>query len=62
MRELVISKSLLKHQYDTMRVADIAKYYGICSDKLYSILDDAGIERKIKRSKRREKTRTILKD
>ena len=62
MKDVVISKSLLIHQYETMKVSDIAKYYGICFDRLYSILDEAGIDRKVIRSPRREKTNTILKD
>jgi len=62
MKDLVISKSLLKYQYETMRVVDIMKHYGICADRLYNILDEANIERKIIRSPRREKTNTILKD
>ncbi len=61
MKDLVISKSLLKHQYETMRVADIAKYYGVCFDKLYGILDAASIERK-SRAPRREKINIIFKN
>jgi len=57
MRDLIISKKLLKVQYETMRVVDILKYYDICSDKFYSMLDEIGIKRKGK-----EKTNIILKD
>jgi len=56
MRDLVISKKLLKVQYETMRVIDILEYYDICSDKFYALLDEAGIKRKGK-----EKTNIILK-
>jgi len=57
MRDLIISKKMLKIQYETMRVIDILKYYDICSDKFYGILDESGIKRKGK-----EKTNIILKD
>lgn len=57
MRDLIISKKLLKIQYETMKVLDIMKYYDICSDKLYGILDEIGIKRKGK-----ERTNIILKD
>ena len=57
MRDLIISKKLLKTQYETMKVLDIMKYYDICSDKLYGILDEIGIKRKGK-----ERTNIILKD
>ena len=48
MEQKLISKAVLAHQYKTMRVIDIMDYYGICSDKFYKLLDEAGIERKVK--------------
>lgn len=61
-KELVISKTLLKHQYMTMKQKELLAYYGICLARLYKILDEAGIPRKINRSPKREYVKTILKD
>lgn len=54
MRQIVISKQTFIKQYETMPTKEICKYYGICSARFYKILDDFGIERKIKRSKNRD--------
>ena len=44
--KLEISKTLLAHQYATMRPVDIAEHYGICLARLYNILDACEIPRK----------------
>lgn len=61
MNEIQISKTFLAHQYETMRVTDIADYYGVCLDRLYKILDECGIERKRIRRKKREIPRVVIK-
>ena len=63
MRQKVISKTVLEHQYQTMKVLDILEYYDICCAKFYNLLDEAGIERKIKnRTPARERVIVTLKD
>lgn len=61
-KELVVSKSLLKHQYETMKVKEIQLYYGICCARFYKLLDELGIPRRVKRSKRAEYRRTVVKE
>jgi len=63
MEDLIISKSLLTHQYETMKVEDLAAHYGIGLNRLYQIIDKAGIERKIKtRARQRERKNPIIVD
>ena len=63
MKIVTISKKLLAEQYNTMNVRDIAALYGVCISRLYQLLDEAGIERKIKnRAPKREKIHTIMQD
>lgn len=45
-KEVQISKSLLEHEYKTMRIKDIMEKYQICSQSLYNILDEIGVDRK----------------
>ena len=62
MEKLVISKSQLKSDYEEMRVVDVLEKYGICYARLYSLLDQCGIERKVNKSNRRPAKKVILKD
>lgn len=59
-QEITISKTLLAHQYSTMKVKDIQEYYGICSARLYKILDECGIERKWDKKPRREFKKIVV--
>jgi hypothetical protein len=61
-KELKISKTLLQHQYATMKITEIMDYYGICNARLYSILDQCGIERKRIRNPRREINSVVITD
>jgi hypothetical protein len=60
--ELVVSKTLLKHQYDTMKVKEIQEYYGICSARFYKLLKELGIDIKVKRSPPTKYKKTVIKD
>ncbi len=59
-KEIVISRTLLEHQYATMKVKEILDYYGICCARLYRILNEAGIKRKWDKSPKREYTKIVL--
>lgn len=61
--EVQISKSLLAHEYKTMKVKDILEKYQICCQSLYNILDEIGVERKRKYpGNRSANKRIIIKD
>ena len=61
-KDLKVSKTLLQHQYATMKITEIMDYYGVCNARLYKILDECGIERKIIRSPRREINTVVITD
>jgi uncharacterized protein YdaU (DUF1376 family) len=61
-KEMVVSRTLLAHQYETMKIKEIMAYYGICCARLYKLLDEAQIPRKWDKSPRREFMKTVLKD
>jgi hypothetical protein len=61
-KELVVSKTLLVHQYNTMKVKEIQEYYGICSARFYKLLDELGIEKKVIRANKTEYRRTVIKE
>ena len=61
-KELVVSRTLLEHQYATMKVKEIMAYYGICAARLYKLLDEAGIPRKWDKAPKREYMKTVFKD
>lgn len=54
MKTISVSRKKLLDQYETMKIKDICKYYGICCARLYKIMDEMKIERKIVRGKHRE--------
>jgi hypothetical protein len=60
MEKIVISKALLSEQYETMKVSEVADYYGICAVRLYKIIDEAGIPRKRNNKQRRAYKKTEL--
>lgn len=62
MERLIISKAQLRRDYEEMRVVDILEKYGICFARLYSLLDQCGIERKVNKAARRPAKKVILKD
>jgi len=62
MKELHISKTLLAHQYETMRPKEVADHYGICLARLYRILDECGIPRKRTRREHRPAPTVIIQD
>jgi len=61
-KEITISKTLLEHQYETMKITEIMDYYGICNARLYKILDDCGIPRKWDKKPRREYRKVVISD
>jgi hypothetical protein len=61
-KEIVISRSLLAHQYETMKVTEIMDYYGVCCARLYKLLDEAEIPRKWDKAPKREYMKTVFKD
>ena len=61
-KEIKISKTLLQHQYSTMRIKEIMDYYGICNARLYKILDECGIERKWDKNPKREFKKIVITD
>ena len=59
-KEVQISKSLLEHEYKTMKVKDIMDKYQICCQSLYNILDEIGVDRKKRYSKPRAANKKII--
>jgi hypothetical protein len=61
-KEIKVSKTLLRHQYETMKIEEIMEYYGICCARLYKMLDECGIPRKWDKKPRREYKKTVYAD
>ena len=61
-KEIKISKTLLEHQYATMKITEVMEYYGICNARLYKILDECGIKRKWSKRPRREYQKVVISD
>lgn len=59
-KEIKVSKTLLQHQYATMKITEIMDYYGVCNARLYKILDECGIKRKRIRKPRREVNAVVI--
>jgi len=60
MKKIVISKAFLAKQYETMKVSEVAEFYGICIVRLYRIIDEAGIPRKRNKKPQRAYKKTEL--
>lgn len=61
-KEMTVSKTLLRHQYETMKIKEIMEYYGVCNARLYKMLDDCNIPRKWDKAPRREYKKTVYSD
>jgi hypothetical protein len=61
--EIEISRSLLEHEYKTMKVKDILEKYGLCCQSFYNLLDQLDIKRKRERlGDRKPNVKIVIKD